>query len=276
MTASSWRRRRRGSGPAYGLRPTAAYMGMSSAASAARSGRHCGIGTRPGSTRDSPSKKRTYLGAGARREDGRPEFGVVPRGAGRHRLRVDVPGRVRHRRDSFPTGPALISLVMIACGSSASGTYCMVHSTMTATGLPKSSVSAARRKHLAGIAQVGVDIRAGALGRARQQRPRVGEHDRVVVHVDDPAVRRDPLGDLMGVLRGGQAGADVEELADSRLEREVAHRAVEKRAVGAHAREHDRADLDDRLGGRPVRGVVVLAAKEVIVDTSRVGGADVE
>jgi hypothetical protein len=39
----------------------------------------------------------------------------------------------------------------------------------------------------------------------------------VVVDVDDPAVRRDRLGDLVGVALGGQAGPDVEELAQAGL-----------------------------------------------------------
>jgi hypothetical protein len=43
----------------------------------------------------------------------------------------------------------------------------------------------------------------------------VGEDHRIVVHVHDPGVRGRGLGDLMGVVDGRQAGADVEELADA-------------------------------------------------------------
>lgn len=43
------------------------------------------------------------------------------------------------------------------------------------------------------------------------------EHQRVVVHIDDPALRRRPLGGFVGVVEGGQPGADIQELADARL-----------------------------------------------------------
>ena len=39
----------------------------------------------------------------------------------------------------------------------------------------------------------------------------------VVVDVDDPGPRDDGLGDLVGVVRGRDAGADVKELADASL-----------------------------------------------------------
>jgi hypothetical protein len=47
----------------------------------------------------------------------------------------------------------------------------------------------------------------------------VREHDRVVVDVDDAGVGGDALGDLVGVLGGGQARADVEVLARPRKAR---------------------------------------------------------
>jgi hypothetical protein len=61
----------------------------------------------------------------------------------------------------------------------------------------------------------------------------VREHDRVVVDVDDPALRRDLLGDLVGVARRGDAGADVEELPYPRLAGQVADGAPEERPVRA-------------------------------------------
>ena len=68
---------------------------------------------------------------------------------------------------------------------------------------------------------------------AGQQGAGVGEHDRVVVHVDDPGLRRDRLGDLVGVARRRDAGADVEELPDPRLGGQVADGAAEERPVRA-------------------------------------------
>ena len=42
-----------------------------------------------------------------------------------------------------------------------------------------------------------------------------GEHEWVVVDVDYAAVGGDPLADRVGVVRGGQAGPDIQELADT-------------------------------------------------------------
>lgn len=49
----------------------------------------------------------------------------------------------------------------------------------------------------------------------------------VVVDVDDPAVRRDPLGDVMGVVGRRQTGPDVQELPDTLLG-QVAHGPAEE------------------------------------------------
>jgi hypothetical protein len=61
----------------------------------------------------------------------------------------------------------------------------------------------------------------------------LAEHDRVVVHVDDPRIRGHGLGDLMGVVRGRDAGLDIEELADARLGH-VPDRTAEEAPVGPH------------------------------------------
>jgi hypothetical protein len=95
---------------------------------------------------------------------------------------------------------------------------------------------------------------------AGQQRAGVREDDRVVVHVDDPGLRRDRLGDLVGAARGRDAGADVEELPDPRLAGEVTDGPAEKRAVRVGTRGQVRVDLERCLGDRPVGGVIVLAA----------------
>jgi hypothetical protein len=50
------------------------------------------------------------------------------------------------------------------------------------------------------VAQVRVKVVSRALRGAAQQRLGVREHDRVVVDVDDPGLRRDLLGDLVGAL----------------------------------------------------------------------------
>src|SRR5690606_24584734 len=102
----------------------------------------------------------------------------------------------------------------------------------------------------------------------------VGEHDRVVVHVHDPGVPRDPLGDLVDVVLGGQARADVQELPDARLG-ELPHAADEEAPVGqghlADVGAGLTAELDHLLGGFPVGGEVVLAAQVVVVHTGHTG-----
>ena len=59
------------------------------------------------------------------------------------------------------------------------------------------------------------------------------EDQGVVVDVDDAAVGCHGLGDLVGVAGGGQAGADVQELADTGLGGQMAHRANEEGAAGS-------------------------------------------
>jgi hypothetical protein len=92
---------------------------------------------------------------------------------------------------------------------------------------------------LVGVAQVGVEVGGGALGAAGQQGAGVGEHLRVVVDGDDAALRRHRLGDPMGVVGRGQAGADVEELTDARLAGQGPDRTGEEGPGGASV-------LDDR------------------------------
>ena len=49
----------------------------------------------------------------------------------------------------------------------------------------------------------------------------MGQYERIVVGVDDTGRRVEGLGHLMGIVRGRQSGADVQELADSALSRQV-------------------------------------------------------
>jgi hypothetical protein len=92
----------------------------------------------------------------------------------------------------------------------------------------------------------------------------VGEHDGVVVDVDDAGFRRDGLGDLVDVGGGGDAGADIEELPDPGLGGEVVHNPAEERTVGSHGEGQLRVDLQPGVDGGPVGREVVPAAEQVI------------
>jgi hypothetical protein len=98
----------------------------------------------------------------------------------------------------------------------------------------------------------------------------MGQDDRVVVDVDDLRVRGDPLGDLVGVVGGRQAGADVQELADLRLAGQVPDGAGEEPPGGA-GDVHD-LGIDGAIvvTGVAVHREVVLAAQPVVPDPRRV------
>ena len=114
----------------------------------------------------------------------------------------------------------------------------------------------------------GDDCRVRVLG---EQCPAVREHDRVIVDVDDPCLRVDGGGDLVGVLHGRQARADVDELVDAAFGREESHCASEEPAVLPHhgAGEGVAERIDDLVTRLPVDGVVVLAAEEVVIHPRR-------
>jgi hypothetical protein len=84
------------------------------------------------------------------------------------------------------------------------------------------------------------------------------------------------LGDFVGIARGGDAGADTEELADARLADQMAHGAAEEGPVGAgHAA--DGGDVGAyRVTEHPVGRVVVLSAEPIVVDTRLVSDARVD
>jgi len=95
----------------------------------------------------------------------------------------------------------------------------------------------------------------------------VGEHDRVVIDIDHPAVRGGRLRDLVHAVHRGQPGADVKELPDADLIGQVPDHAHQELAVldrrgPHHAARHHR---DDSLRGGPVGRVVVLAAEVVVI-----------
>jgi hypothetical protein len=110
------------------------------------------------------------------------------------------------------------------------------------------------------VAHIAVDVLGGTLRAAGQQRPCVGEHDGVVIDVDDPRVRRDRLGDLVGVVRRRNAGADIEELPDSCFVGQVADRPGQERPVRPDPEPQARRDGQYPLSCLAVGGEIVLAA----------------
>jgi len=47
--------------------------------------------------------------------------------------------------------------------------------------------------------------------------PAVRHHDRIIVNVNDTTIRTELLRDVMHVALGGQSGANVDELANTRF-----------------------------------------------------------
>src|SRR5690606_11027864 len=99
------------------------------------------------------------------------------------------------------------------------------------------------------VADVGVQVTDVALGTGDHQGARVHQHDRVVVHVDDPRVGRCRLRDLVHVRRRRNSGADVKELPDSRLGGEVPDAAEQKTAVLLRTDPDGGKGLLDFVGG---------------------------
>jgi hypothetical protein len=116
-----------------------------------------------------------------------------------------------------------------------------------------------------GIAQVGVDVvdRAGYV--AGQQRPGVQQDDGVVVDVDNARVRRRREHDLVRVVGGRDARADVEKLPDPGLGGQESGRPGEERPVGPDRLDDSRIGGDNGVAGRPVGGEIVLAAEPVVM-----------
>ena len=100
---------------------------------------------------------------------------------------------------------------------------------MTAIGWVKVQDVSGIGHDLVRVVKVAVDVAGGTLvGGVARQRAGVRQHQRVVVDVDDPGRRGGSLRDLVRVLHGRQAGADVEELADARLRGQVVDGADEE------------------------------------------------
>src|SRR5581483_7762746 len=84
-----------------------------------------------------------------------------------------------------------------------------------------------------------------------------------VVGQQEPAVRH---GDVVDVVLGRDARADVEELADAGLAGQEPDHAAEEGAVGAHGGADVRVQGGDRAGEVPVGLEIVVAADPVVVD----------
>jgi len=96
------------------------------------------------------------------------------------------------------------------------------------------------------------------------------------VDIDDAALRRYRLGDLVGVVGGGQAGADVEELADAGVTGQIPDHAGEEGPGGASVLDDRRKGLENLVADLAVDGEVVLAAQPVVPDPGRLGHVGVE
>ena len=94
----------------------------------------------------------------------------------------------------------------------------------------------------------------------------MGAGHRVVVDVHHLRVRRDRLRHLVHAVLGGQAGTEVEELADARLAGQEADHAADERPVVADGSRDVGQGGEQLLRGVAVGGEVVLAAEDVVVD----------
>ena len=92
---------------------------------------------------------------------------------------------------------------------------------------------------------------------------------RIVIDVDDPGVRGYPLGDLVGIVLAGQPGADIEELADLHLTRQVTDNPGDEIAGRASLVEDTRIELRELVTGLFVDRVVILAAQPVVPNPGR-------
>ena len=114
-----------------------------------------------------------------------------------------------------------------------------------------------------GVEQVAAhDERAVVVG---EQRPGVRQHHGVVVQVYDAGLRVDSLGDLVDVVRGRQARADIKQLRDAGLADQVAHHPAEHGALRLHADLDLRERGDDLVAERAIGREIVFAAEQVVV-----------
>jgi hypothetical protein len=98
----------------------------------------------------------------------------------------------------------------------------------------------------------------------------------VVVHVHHPGGRVDSLRDLMHVALGRQPRADVQELRDTSLGSQVAHRPAQEPAVLHRHQLGLRRRLAHRQSGRPVNCEVIVTAEPVVIYPGRRGDRGVD
>src|SRR5215468_12312602 len=127
-----------------------------------------------------------------------------------------------------------------------------------------------------GITQVRVKVAGGTRWTAGEQRPCVYEHDRVVVDVDNSSIGVYRLRHLMGVVRGGDTGADVQELPDPPRTGQVAHHPGQQRAVSPNGGDDRGISLDDRITSYPVSSKVVLPAEPIVIYPGHMGLAGIK
>ena len=112
---------------------------------------------------------------------------------------------------------------------------------------------------------------AGQHGRAAgQQVPGVAQHLGVVIHIDDAGIRLDGLGGFVGVGRGGQPAAHVEELPDTCVRHVGDGAGLELPGLDGQLGGL-RVHLENVLGLVPVGGEVVFAAQQGVVDSGDAG-----
>ncbi len=122
------------------------------------------------------------------------------------------------------------------------------------------------------LADVGLDVGGGALGRADEQGLGVPQHDRVVVGVRDAGGGRDRLHDLVQVRLRRDAGADVQELVDA-FAGQPGRGALHEGTVPPRVLPRLRRQLLRQL---LVDQVVVLASEQPVVDPRRMRLAGVD
>jgi hypothetical protein len=99
----------------------------------------------------------------------------------------------------------------------------------------------------------------------RQQRPAVRQHLRVIIHVTHGGKRVYPLCDLVHVVRGGQARAEVKELVDAELPRHIAHGTNQAGTIIKRDLHRTGEFLGENRCDHPVGGKVVFPAEQVII-----------
>jgi hypothetical protein len=112
------------------------------------------------------------------------------------------------------------------------------------------------------LTEVGLDD--DDLLRLGEQGVSVGNHDRIVVDIDDLRVRVDLVSDLMHVVLGRQAGPDVQELTDALL-REKTNGPPQERPVFAHLLLGFWEYPKDALGSAAVSLEVLSTSQHVVI-----------